>query len=173
MSESHRCHTQKFRQDCFCRHITLPEQKNLSQAAYSSQVNWPSLSCLVFSGQSSFSVQYSIAYSEWELYVRGSARVSVHLLDFCGVLFRAQLSHPLIHTEVHPVKEKKTPHFKKALESVWHQLIATLLEQSSSSNKTSPALPFEGDISQLPLIWLPKISKTRAPCCHHLHTKPS
>lgn len=76
-----------------------------------------------------------IAYSESELYGRGSARVSLHLLDFCGVLFRAQLSLSL-HAEVHPVGGERK-HALRRRQSLWHQLIATLLASGGS-----PALPF-------------------------------
>lgn len=171
MSETHRCHSQKFRQDCFCRHIILPEQKNLSQAAYLPH-RWLTFIILpgIFWTNLFFcSIFHSLFRVGTVCQGLSSGFCSLTRLLWCAFQGSA---FPSSHSHRSAPCERKKPHFRKALESVWHQLVATLLAQSSSRNKTSPALPFKGDVSQLPLIWLPSIWKTRAPHCHHLHPKP-
>lgn len=78
--------------------------------------------------------------SEWELYAEGSARFPVCLANIHGVLLRAQLSHPL-STQKCTLRGRRKTRLEKAPESTGHQLLATLLAQSSTGAKTSPALP--------------------------------
>lgn len=62
--------------------------------------------------------------SRWELYVKGSAGISVHLQNIHGVLFRVPSSHPL-YKQTWTLWGRKSTHLEN-VGSTDHQLLATL-----------------------------------------------
>lgn len=140
-SKSHRWHSWKFWQDCFpWTHYFTWTEKAVSCSMPSWQIT---LSLSVFWVNTFFFFFFPLhlqSNSEWELYAEGSAQFPVCLANIHGVLLRAQLSHPL-STQKCTLRGRRKTRLEKTPESTGHQLLATLLAQSSTGAKTSPALP--------------------------------